>query len=262
MSEKNEPVEPDTDAKEESESWLAIAKMLRSVVTMLNESADKNGIENYTAITMAWTGALLPSLPFDRVDVAFVRPGGFAPTQKAEIEKVRRQAAEAELSTLRGELEEARGERDEFKQLWETEQSLRLDAEARADIVDAGELLGLSPAVSVQLAAIRLEVEGAYKNALATATARANELQEQADAANRIVRDDYNEMKVLRRDLMRHLLVAEHAADYCDNHHQRSDDPDFSRLEKVVEEWRLEQERLLNEKRADTTTPTRQERSR
>ncbi len=50
-------------------------------------------------------------------------------------------------------------------------------------------------------------------------------------------------------DLMRHLRVAEATADYVDNHHQRSDDPDFQALSEVVEEWRLMQEKLLAIKR-------------
>ena len=91
-----------------------LGAMLEDVITILNESADKSQAENYTALTMEWTGALLPSLPFSRCELVFIRPGGFSPSAKAEVEKVRRNAAEVRLATaeatvlrLRGLVEEA-----------------------------------------------------------------------------------------------------------------------------------------------------------
>lgn len=58
-------------------------------------------------------------------------------------------------------------------------------------------------------------------------------------------RNETGELREARRELARHLTVCEATADYVDNHHQRSDDPEFDALQDAVEKWRLENERLL-----------------
>lgn len=58
-------------------STIALAGIIEEMTLMLALTASdpEKVAENYHCVTVQWTGAILAELPFDRMNLAFIRPG-------------------------------------------------------------------------------------------------------------------------------------------------------------------------------------------